>query len=369
MLELWRAGGPNTSASAQVARAVEAEGWDGQMFMDSQSLSADPYVQMGAWAIATERLKLATGVTNPLTRHLAVTAASAASVQAVSGGRAVLGIGRGDSALAYLGRAPVSLVAFERAIEDLQKLLRGEEIAFGESAADGVAPSLDTMSLGARPERMALRWLPQGLPKVPLDVAATGPRVIAMSAPVAERVTFSVGAMPERVDWALDIARTARARNGLTDAGVSYGAQIIVVCHTDPQAAIELATGYAAPLARFQVIQGDAAGPQTAVDAENFAAIRKGYDMTTHGSISEKRRLIGESLTPEFVRRFTIVGSPDQCIERLLDLARRGLERFFVVGPGFYPEAWGDARHLFAREVMPALRAEVHGAPRATANA
>ena len=39
------------------------------MFMDSQSLCADPYVMMGAWAVATERLELSTGVTNPLTRH------------------------------------------------------------------------------------------------------------------------------------------------------------------------------------------------------------------------------------------------------------------------------------------------------------
>ena len=92
MLEIWRAGGSNTGASAELARAVEAEGWDGQMFMDSQSLSADPYAQMGAWAAWTERLKLSPGVTNPLTRNLAVTAASAATIQAISGGRAVLGI-------------------------------------------------------------------------------------------------------------------------------------------------------------------------------------------------------------------------------------------------------------------------------------
>ncbi len=315
MLELWRAGGPNTSASAAVARAVEAEGWDGQMFMDSQSLSADPWVQMGAWAIATERLKLATGVTNPFTRHLAVTAASAASVQSISGGRAVLGLGRGDSALAYLGRAPVRLAAFERALHVLQELLRGEEIAFQELAATGDAPSLDTISLAARPEGMALRWLPEGLPKVPLDVAATGPKVISMSAPVAERVTFSVGAIPDRIDWALELARAARARHGLTDEGISYGAQVIVV------------------------------------------AIRKSYDMTKHASLTEQKRLVGVTLAPEFVRRFTIVGPPDHCIERLLDLAHRGLNRFFVVGPGFYPESWGDARSLFAREVMPALRA------------
>ena len=37
-----------------------------------------------------------------------------------------------------------------------------------------------------------------------------------------------------------------------------------------------------APLARFQVIQGDAAGPKSGNDAENFAAIRAGYDMTKH---------------------------------------------------------------------------------------
>lgn len=361
MFELWRAGGSSTSASAAVAHAVEADGWDGQMFMDSQSLGADPWVLMGAWAIATERLKLATGVTNPFTRHLAVTAASAAAVQAVSGGRAVLGLGRGDSALAYLGRGPVRLAAFERSLNDLQRLLRGEEITFGEPGATGDPPSLDTMSLGARPEGVALRWLPEGLPKVPLDVAATGPKVIQMSAPVAERVTFSVGAIPERIDWALELARTARARHGVTDTSISYGAQVVVVCHTDAEAALEVATNFAAPLARFQVIQGKAAGPQDAVDAENFAAIRKGYDMTKHGSISERKRLIGESLTPDFVRRFAVVGPPDHCLERLLDLARRGLERFFIVGPGFYPESWGDARNLFAREVMPALRAEVAG--------
>lgn len=360
MVELWRAGGPNTSVSAQAARAVEAEGWDGQMFMDSQSLGGDPWVLMGAWALATERLRLATGVTNPFTRHPAVTAGSAASVQVVSGGRAVLGIGRGDSALAYLGRAPVGLRAFERVLDDLQRLLRGEEIAFGPTA-DAATPSLATMTLGARPVGMALRWLPEGLPKVPLDVAATGPRVIEMSAPVAERVTFSIGAIPERIDWALDLARAARARHGLAEEGISYGAQLVVVCHTDPDAALETATGFAAPLARFQVIQTDAAGPQTVDDAENFAAVRRSYDMTRHGSIDEKKRLIGNALTPEFVRRFAIVGPPDHCIERLLDLAGRGIQRFFVVGPGFYPEAWGEARHLFAREVMPALRAETAG--------
>src|SRR5581483_3958173 len=191
MIEFWRAGGPGNLNPVETARAVEADGWDGQMFMDSQSLSGDPWVLMGAWAAATERLKLCTGVTNPLTRHPAVTAACAATLQAISGGRSVLGIGRGDSALAYLGHAPVGIAAFDRCLHDLQTLLSGGEVAFGASAGPGSdAPSLDTMSLGDRPTSTRLQWLPEGMSKVPLGVAATGPKVIEISAPIAERVTF-----------------------------------------------------------------------------------------------------------------------------------------------------------------------------------
>src|SRR5580658_9565926 len=141
MIEFWKAGGSETTASMDAARSVEADGWDGQMFMDSQSLCADPYVRMGVWAAATERIKLSTGVTNSLTRHPAVTAAAIATVQSISGGRAVLGIGRGDSALAYLGYAPAGLASFRRALIDLQTLLGGGEVAFSthDSRVDSAA--------------------------------------------------------------------------------------------------------------------------------------------------------------------------------------------------------------------------------------
>jgi 5,10-methylenetetrahydromethanopterin reductase len=357
MLEIWRAGGSNTGFSPEQARAVEAEGWDGQMFMDSQSLSADPWVLMGAWATVTERLKLSTGVTNPLTRNLAVTAAAAASVHAISGGRAVLGLGRGDSALAYLGYAPVGLEAFDRSLRVLQALLSGEAVDFGALKGSETASSSENLSLGDRPGAARLKWLPEGLPKVPLDVAATGPKVIAMSAPVAEQVTFSVGAVPERVRWAVDLADAARQEKGLGREGVSYGAQLVVVCNTDEDAALQLATSFVQPLARFQVIQGKGAGPLAENDAEDLHAIRRTYDMNRHSDVTGGNRLVDNTtLSPDFVRRFAIVGSPEHCLERLLELAACGLRRFVLVGPGFYPESWGEARHLFAREVLPALR-------------
>lgn len=351
MIEFWRSGGGFTTIEA--VKAAEAEGWDGQMFQDSLSLSPNPYVVMGACAIATDKIKLSTGVTNPLTRHIALTASGAAALQAISGGRAVLGIGRG-------GLVPTPLAAFEQALTDLQTLLNGGKIVAWPHAPTAGAPPPDSRSLDDRPAS-GMDWLPQGLPKVPLDVAATGPKVIDIAAPLAERVTFSVGAIPERIDWALGVARAARAGKGLTDTDASYGAQIIVVCHPDRNTAQAIATSMVPPLSRFQVIQGLPGGPMSPSDAQNFAAICEGYKKAQQNKNPEAIRRIGKSLTPDFIERFAVVGPPNHCIERLVQLVRLGLERFVVVGPGFYPEPGGSGGSLFVREVMPAVRAAAGG--------
>jgi 5,10-methylenetetrahydromethanopterin reductase len=353
-IEIWRSGGSNMTGSPDEARAVEAQGWDGQMFMDSQCLALDPWVMMGMWGTATERLMLSPGVTNPFTRHTVVTANAAASLQVTTKGRSILGIGRGDSALAYLGHAPFGTARFEKVLADLQTLLRRGGIAFQK---DEVEASIESLSLGAAPELTTVRWLPADLPKVPLEVASTGPKVIEMAARHAERIRFSVGAIPERIEWALGLARKARAAAGLPETGIAYGAQLIVHCQRDEEVAIENAARGAAPLARFQVMQGEAAGPTDANDRANFDTIRTSYDMHSHGVHDAKNRLLGMTLDREFVRRFTIAGTPDHCTERLLDLCRRGLSFFTATGSASAPV--GSGENLFVTEVMPALRAEL----------
>ena len=113
----------------------------------------------------------------------------------------------------------------------------------------------------------------------------------------------------------------------------------------------------APPLARFQVISGSKVGPTDAAADDNLEAVRTGYDMTKHSEVGSKDKIIGGPLSAEFVRNFAIVGTPDHCTRRLLTLKAMGLERFVVVGPGFYPESWGESAGLFAKEVIPAVRA------------
>src|SRR5205814_1393571 len=68
--------------------------------------------------------------------HPAATAAAIATVHAESDGRAVLGIGRGDSSLAHLGLSPAPPAVFARYLERLQGYLRGDEVPF-DVDADG----------------------------------------------------------------------------------------------------------------------------------------------------------------------------------------------------------------------------------------
>ncbi len=128
------------------------------LLVDSQNLAGDTYVALTACALATSTLKLATGVTNPFTRHPAATAAAIASVDAESGGRTVLGIGRGDSALAHLGRAPASVGYFEKYLRTVVAYLRGDELPFASLDAfmpSDAPPPVDALDLAGSHRRAA----------------------------------------------------------------------------------------------------------------------------------------------------------------------------------------------------------------------
>ena len=135
MVEFWLGTFPTLGRARDLAEMAEADGWDGLAFTDSQNLHGDTFAQLALAAHATRRLRLATGATNPATRHPAVVASAIATIQAESGGRAVLGIARGDSALAYVGRPPMPFAEFAAALEQIQTYLRGEAVASTDSRA------------------------------------------------------------------------------------------------------------------------------------------------------------------------------------------------------------------------------------------
>ena len=326
---------PQPGRAAEVGAMAESAGWDGIYLADTQNLAADVHVSLGIMATATERLRLVTGVTNPVTRHPAVTATAIATAHAASAGRAVLGIGRGDSSLGYLGKKPASVSAFETYVARVRGFLHGEDVELD----DGVSRN---------------RWIAeQDLPPVPIDIAATGPRVIGIAARYAERVTFAVGADPHRLRAAIALVRSEREAAGLDPSEISVGAYVNVVANPDIDAARETVRGGAASFAHFSGMAG--APTQPGPDGQVFESIGSDYDMEGHGSAGSPH---AAAIPDDFLDRFAIAGPSEQCVTRLSEMLEAGADRLVMV-PGSRdadPAAILANLANLSADVLPALR-------------
>ena len=116
----------NLEDVASQTRLAEEMGFDYVGIADSQSLARELYVTLSVVAMSTERVMLGPTVSNPLTRHPAVASSAIASVNELSGGRAFLGIGSGDSAVLNLGLRPARLAELHHYIQSAREMLAGD---------------------------------------------------------------------------------------------------------------------------------------------------------------------------------------------------------------------------------------------------
>jgi len=110
-------------------QAAERAGYERAWLVDGQMLWQDLYVYMTHALAATERIVVGSGVTNPLTRHPAVTASAHATLADLHPGRVVLGIGRGDNAVRTLGHKPVPTAELAETVPRLRAWMAGEDAA------------------------------------------------------------------------------------------------------------------------------------------------------------------------------------------------------------------------------------------------
>jgi 5,10-methylenetetrahydromethanopterin reductase len=328
--------------TARLAGEIEAMGFDLLLCPDTQNLSPDPFTQLALATQTTRRLKLGTGVTNPVTRDAAVTATALATLQAESGGRIVCGIGRGDSSAEHIGIRNGTTAQLRTFVERMQAYMRGE-----------------TIDRNGWPSR--LRWFDSvTVTPVPVDIACTGPKTIAMAVETGERISFAVGSAPERIEWAMQTAKEALARSGRARSDISIGAYVNLVCDADEQRAINLGRMISGMVAHFAGMRNaplDHLPPQLRPMAEHM---QSGYDMEHHAQ-EEGEHL--DEVTDDFVDWFSICGSPEKCIARLQALVDLGLDHVYLLGgsPVAHPHGERQAAmiaqsRLFAEQVLPHFR-------------
>ncbi len=328
---------PLPRRSADFARMAEGLGFASLLYPDSQNLAPDVWQQLALAAQATTAIRLGPGVTNPATRDAAVTAGAALTLQVESGGRAICGVGRGDSSLQRLGRRPVKLAEFDAFLGTLQAYLRGETVD-----RDGFASRLE--------------WLRAvSVPKVPVEVAATGPKAIAVAARHADRVALAVGADPDHVAAALAHARSAARDAGRDPASLRYGAYVNCAIHDDRAVARDAVRGTVATFARFSSLAGAALDGLPAPLRKVAAELRAGYDMRDHTRAAAEH---ARSLEDAFIDWFAVAGPRDHVVARFEGLRALGLDFCHVV-PGtreLRREAAALMVQQIAAEVIPAVR-------------
>jgi 5,10-methylenetetrahydromethanopterin reductase len=260
-------------------------------------------------------------VTNPVTRHPATLACSFATLDELSGGRAVLGIGVGESSVETLSLRPARIAQLEQAALVLRGLLAG-----GEGEWDGA--------------RIRMTWPRRA---VPIVFASSGPRSLQAAGRVADGVLFQVGATPAMVAYALEHVEEGAAGRAVT----RYMRLACSVDH-DRAAARAAAAGYVAAAAGTVF----RSAPADVLDEALLADIRElkeRYDYYEHTSSTAPH---AELVTDRILDAIAIAGTPDEAVPRFRELVVRGVDEFVLTITSPRPE---DTLRILAEEVLPAL--------------
>lgn len=262
----------------ELIRHAESIGLD-EIWLGDEGPARDPLAILAAAATQTRSIRLAVGVTNPYARHPAATAVSMMTINELSGGRAILGLGvGGDLALAPFGIVPTQpLATVRRAVETIRAVFEGH-------AQDGYAPPATATTS----------------PDLPIFIGSRSPLINQLASRVADGAFVAgipVAQVPDVVAWARAV------RNIPIALYISAAFEPEDVERARPQMAWGLANSSDATLA----LTGHARAEfQTATEAIQT------------GDLEPARRLMSDDV----LRHILVWGEPREIGARLAQLVR-----------------------------------------------
>jgi 5,10-methylenetetrahydromethanopterin reductase len=118
---------PTPADSWKTVKRAEDAGFSTAWFYDTQVLSADIFVAMGAAAVKTDRIRLGTGVLIPSNRIAPVAANGLATLNALAPGRIDAGFGTGYTGRRSMGLGPYKISDMDEYIRVITAMWRGEK--------------------------------------------------------------------------------------------------------------------------------------------------------------------------------------------------------------------------------------------------
>ena len=292
------------------AKVAEETGFDIVGVADSQSLYRDVYVCEALVATQTRHVRFGSRVINPLTRHPAVAACAAATLEELAPGRTMLGIGTGDSAIDNIGLRPATHAQLREYIKATRELLET-----GRSTYNGAACTLN--------------WF-KG--RVPIYIAASGPKTLQLAGEIADGVVINTGLLPEIVRDSIEQVRIGCARAGRDLSEIDMWWLPLTNMRDDRAAAIdEIAMTLASAgshLSRFTT-EGKHIPPHL---KDKIVQLGRRYHVDQHDKPdSANRGLIKElGLLDYLADRFSIAGNRQDCVRKLEAAIDAGARQFWM---------------------------------------
>ena len=314
----------------ELMKLAEAQGFEYAWTYDSHVLWQESMPVMALAADQTSKIKLGHMVTNPATRDPTVLASAYATLHDISNGRMIMGVGRGDSAVRYVGRTPMKVADFEEALRMIKPFMNGKEVSWNE-------------------KELQLKWVRPELPEIEMHVAGYGPKALAVAGRQGDGVIIQL-ADPDIIPWIMDTARAAAEEAGRDPSALKCIVSAPSHISDDLADARDQVRWFPAMVSNHVQDLIDRYGTDGSVVPKaltDFVEARKFYDYNDHSRVGAAH---GEFVTDEICDRFCAIGSTEQVIAKLRELESIGVDQFNVY---LMTEGQEATLEAYGRDILP----------------
>lgn len=285
-----------------MAKLAEDAGFKNIWITDHYN-NRDVWSTLAVLSMMTNRIKLGTGVTNPYTRNVAITASSIASINELSGGRAILGIGPGDKAtfdkMGIEWDKPLTRV--KEAVLAIRALLAREQVN----------------QAGFKGAQMAF-----GAGKIPIYIGAQGPKMLELAGGIADGVLINAS-HPDDFKFAVPVIRQGAREAGRNPEDVQVCAYASFSADKDQAKAVN-----ASKIVVAFIVAGS---PQNVLDRHNIGMDEAKAISDALAKYDFKSAMA--AVTPKMTEAFSVSGTPQDCRARIDELVKTGVTQIVVGSP------------------------------------
>ena len=290
------------------------------------------YLGLASIAAHTERLLLGPGVTDPYTRHPAITAATIATFDEMCNGRAVLGLGVGGQGFEQLCmERPLPVAAMRETVEVVRALLRGEQVDL-----QGKVVSIANGRLSFQP--------PRG--EIPIYFATHGAQVSKLAGKLADGVLIANTLLPRMLSFYVERIEEGLASAGRPMEAFDLGLRIEACISSDYEAAFAVMRRRMAARLIGQYPHWDYVKELGVELPEAFRQIAARKDESLAGEAAEV-------MPREIVEHTVLAGDATHAAQQLAGVLRPEVKSITIRPHCVEGETIEEVIRTFAEDVMP----------------